>query len=105
MLVKTYTFLHFGAPVGLGGFKLDELGAANPFLRLWMAQNSLKWLSQTSWKSVNIENCYETDFYKSKRRIDDMNLHKKWSEFSWNSGVGQLIDEKQMDIKPILIAT
>ena len=31
--------------------------------------------------------CHETVFFKSKRQIDDMNLHKKRTEFRENSGV------------------
>ena len=40
--LKTYIFLYFEAPRGLGGLKLDEIEAANPFLTLPTAQNGLK---------------------------------------------------------------
>ena len=31
---------------------------------------------------MNYKNGHKTGFYKAKRRIDDMNLHKKRGEFS-----------------------
>ena len=33
--------------------------------------------SRSSSSSTDHENGHETDFYKAKRRIDDINLHKK----------------------------
>ena len=40
---------HFGeARGGLGGLKLDEIDAANSFLRLRMARSGLKWALKTN---------------------------------------------------------
>ena len=65
----------------LGGLKLDEIDAANSFLMLPMARKGSKWplrdKSRPAENQSKTENGHETDFYKAKRRIDDMNLHKK----------------------------
>ena len=48
LLVMVMDF-HFGeAQGGLGGLNLDEIDAANSFLRLPMARNGLEWPFKTS---------------------------------------------------------
>ena len=41
-----------GGPKGLGKLKMDEIDAANSFLRLPMVRNGLKWPVETNQKSV-----------------------------------------------------
>ena len=43
LCVSAYKKLYFEAPGGLGGLKLDEIEAANPFLTLPTAKNGLEW--------------------------------------------------------------